>query len=195
MSKQRRKAAKKKRKKKRTRKPSLPRATLSAIHKCWKETDTRKECLELLAERVPDIPPPKAWGIIRKLSKTERQWVLTAREKERAKEALEKEKERKRKERVRNREKREKEKARRSRSGEIGDRLKPEHFPLLSDSLGNDFFFCPDVRQHVTVPSCVFRVFYVDEAYGFSPGGPCLKCRRMDKHIPEIEKAIGGAEQ
>lgn len=55
-----------------------------------------------------------------------------------------------------------------------------------------EFFFCPDVRQQVNSLSCIFRVFSGEDVYGFSHCGSCLRCKRMDKYIPAVEKAIGG---
>jgi len=174
--------------KKRPAKPSLPKKTLDTIHKCWRETDTRKQCLERLGAELPSIPPPTAWGIIRKLSKTDRQWILTARQKERKKAAKKAERERKRAERAKKRQARERKQEWQARRDAIRAKLKARHLEKVRAQVDPEFFFCPDMRQQVSNISCIFRVFSGEDMCGFVHGGPCSSCKRMDKHIPAVEK-------
>lgn len=176
--------------KRRSTKPAWPKKTLDAIHECWERTSTRKECLKLLATRVPDMLPPAAWGIIRKLSKTDKRWILTARKKEREKEALKQARLRRRAERARKREAREKKKEWRDQQDSFRRKLKTRHLEKIQKHIESEFFFCPDTKQYVNTVSCIFRVFSGEDWYGFTHCGPCAKCKRLDKHLPAIERAI-----
>lgn len=183
------------RKKRSSKKPNIPIKTLNAIHKCWKETSTRKECLERIVKDVPDISPPAAWGIIRKLSKTDKQWMITAKQKKREKEENAAEKERIKRERIKKREKQNIIKQWRDKKEELQSSLKNKHIEKIQETIDPEFFFCPDVRQQVNNISCIFRVFSGEEIYGFSHSGPCLRCKKMDKYIPTIEDVIGGKNE
>lgn len=163
---------------------------LNVLHECWKSTSTRKACLEKVVERLPEMPPPAAWALVRRLSKRERAWILTARQKEREKERAKRERERAKEQRVKRRAEREKAKERRDRRGEIRDRLRDRHMAQVEQHVGADFFFCPDVQQQVCLLSCVFRVFSPLGDYGFSHGGPCSTCRRMDRYMPALEDIL-----
>lgn len=163
---------------------------LDILHDCWKTTATRKACLEKVAEKLPEMPPPAAWSLVRRLSQRERAWILTAQQKEREKEQKKRERERAREQRARRKVEREKAKARRDRRGEIRERLRDTYAKQVAKQIGADFFFCPDVQQQVCVLSCVFRVFSPPSQYGFSHGGPCSTCRRMDKHMPVLESIL-----
>jgi hypothetical protein len=163
---------------------------LDILHECWKSTSTRKACLEKVAEKLPEMPPPAAWALVRRLSKRERAWILTAQQKEREKEQKRRAKERAKEQRAQRRAEREKAKARRDRRGDIRDRLRDKHMKRVAAEIGSDFFFCPDVQQQVCVLSCIFRVFSPPSKYGFSHGGPCSTCRRMDKHMPVLESIL-----
>jgi hypothetical protein len=189
----RKKAVRKRTAKKKTRrsaKPAWPKKILDLIHECWESTATRKACLELLADKVPEMPPPAAWGIIRKLSKTDKRWILTARKKQREKEALKQARERRRAERAKRREARERKKEWRDRQDSFRKKLSAKHLEKIQKRIEAEFFFCPDTKQHVNNIACIFRVFSGDDWFGFSHSGPCARCKRMDKHLPEIEKAI-----
>jgi hypothetical protein len=189
-----RKTAKKKAAKtaRRKRKPGSKwtKRQLNILHECWKATATRKACLELVAEKLPEMPPPAAWSLVRKLSRTERSWIMTARQKEREKEKKKKDRERAREARLKRREERERAQVRRDKRSDMRDRLRDSHADGVAAEIGADFFFCPDVKQHVSVLSCVYRVFAPASKYGFSHGGPCSTCRRMDKHLPALERVL-----
>ena len=178
------------RKKRRSSKPSWPKKILDAIHECWARTSTRKECLELLGTKVPDMLPPAAWGIIRKLSKTDRRWILTARKKAREKEALKQARDRRRVERANKREVREQKREWKDQQDSFRNKLKTKHLKKIQEHIEPEFFFCPDTKQFVNIVSCIFRVFSGEDWYGFTHCGPCAKCKRMDKYLPEIEKAL-----
>jgi len=184
------KATRKKAVRKRRSKHSWPKKTLDLIYECWDSTSTRKECLTLLADKVPTMPPPTAWGIIRKLSKTDKRWILTARKKQREKEALKQARERRRTERAKKREVRERKKEWKDQQNLFRKKLNTKHLEKIQKRIEPEFFFCPDTKQYVNVISCIFRVFSGEDWFGFTHCGLCAKCKRMDIHLPEIEKVI-----
>jgi hypothetical protein len=160
---------------------------LAALHECWKAARNRQEFLALVSEK----PPPLAWSLVRKLSRTDREWQMTARQKERDREERKLAKERMRQERLKRRDERQRAQEWREQRGTLRVGLKESHAKRVAKEIGTDFFFCPDVRQYVCRLSCIFRVFSENDMYGFSHGGPCEKCERMDEHIPVLEKIIG----
>lgn len=166
-------------------------AQLTALHELWKTARSRQEFLAAVSEKLPGIPPPIAWSLVRKLSRTDREWQMTARQKERDKEERKLAKERARQERLKRRDERQKAQEWRDQRSVLRTSLKTSHAKRVAKEIGTDFFFCPDVRQHVCRLSCVFRVFSETDLYGFSHGGPCEKCERMDEHIPVLERIIG----
>ena len=168
---------------------------LNLLHECWKATLTRKTCLEMVAQKLPEMPPPAAWALVRKLSRTERSWIMTARQKERDKEQKKRDQEKARTDRVRRREERERAKEKRDQRYGIRDILTDAHADKVAEEIGTDFFFCPDMRQQVSVLTCVFRVFSPPSQYGFSYGGPCASCKRMDKHLPTLESLISEGDK
>ena len=163
---------------------------LNVLHECWKATSTRKACLELVVKKLPEMPPPAAWALVRKLSRTEQAWIMTARQKERDKEKKKRDKEKARAARAKKREERERTKERRDRRSDMRDLLRDDHADKVAEEIGTDFFFCPDIRQQVSVLTCIFRVFSPPGQYGFSHGGSCASCRRMDKHLPVLERVL-----
>jgi hypothetical protein len=171
------------------------RQQLNALHECWKSTTSRKACLELVAQRLPEMPPPAAWFLVRKLSRTEKAWIMTARQKVREKERRKEDLERSREARHRRREERERAQIRRDKRSDMRDRLDDSHAGKIAAEINADFFFCPDVKQHVSPLSCIYRIFSGTGEYDFSYGEPCSTCRRMDKHIPVIESVLSKKER
>jgi hypothetical protein len=165
-------------------------AQLATLHKCWKEAGSRQEFLTLVSERLAEIPPPVAWSLVRKLSRSDREWEMTARQKERDKEERRLAKERHRQDRLRRRDERQKVQQWKEQREVIRKLLSDAYADLIAKAVGMDFFFCPDMRQHVCRLTCVFRVFSGEGTYGFSHGGPCEKCERMDEHIPALEEIL-----
>jgi len=174
------------------RKASWTKAQLDTLHECWKASQTRQKYLELVAQRMPEIPPPTALLLARKLSRSDRDWQMTARRKERECEERQLAKERNRQDRLRRHDERQRAKEWKGQREAIREALSKKHAEQVEEVVGSEFFFCPDTRQHVCHLSCVFRVFSKDDKYGFVHGGPCDKCERMDEHIPALERIIGG---
>jgi hypothetical protein len=165
-------------------------AQLATLHECWKTARNRKECLKLVSEKLPEIPPPVAWSLVRKLSRSDREWQMTARQKERERDERRTTKERVRQDRLKRREERQLTEEWKEQRGKLRTELKESHATCVAKEVGTDFFFCPDVRQHICRLSCIFRVFSEREMLGFLHGGPCEKCERMDEYIPVLEKII-----
>lgn len=178
------------------RKKKIPwtKAQLTVLHECWKASHDRRECFALIARRIPEMPPPIAWSLVRKLSRTDPEWQKTARRKERDKEERATAKERVRQERLRRRDERQKIQEWKTQRESLRAQLCEKHAKRVAKEIGTDFFFCSDVRQHVCRLSCVFRVFSGQGVQGFSHGGPCEKCERMDGHIPALEKIVGRSD-
>jgi hypothetical protein len=177
---------------KKRKKTPWSKAQLDTLHECWKVSQSRQKYLELVAQKLPEIAPPVALSLARKLSRSDRDWQMTARRKEREREERKLAKERSRQDRLKRRDERQRAAEWRSQRETIRDGLSETHVSLVAKVVGTDFFFCPDTRQHVCRLSCVFRVFSKDDQYGFAHGGPCVKCERMDEHIPALERIIGG---
>jgi hypothetical protein len=178
------------------RKKKLPwtSAQLATLHECWKTSRNRQHCLELVAQKLPEIPPPLAWSLVRKLSRSDRDWQMTARQKEREKDERKLAKERARQDRLKRKDERQKVQEWKEQRETIREGLGERHLKRVAAIVGTDFFFCPDVRQHVCRLSCVFRVFSKQDQYGFAHGGPCEKCERMNEHIPALERIIGRSD-
>lgn len=168
-------------------------AQLDTLHECWKAANSRQKYLELVAQRLPGIPPPVALSLARKLSRSDRDWQMTARRKEREREENRLAKERSRQDKLRRRDERQRAREWKGQREAIREALSDRHADRVAKEVGTGFFFCPDARQHVCRMSCVFRVFSKDDRYGFSHGGPCERCERMDEHIPALERIIGGS--
>jgi peptide subunit release factor RF-3 len=163
---------------------------LQILHECWKESKNRKQCLELVSKKLKHMPTPVAWSLIRKLSKTEKEWQITFNQKNKQKEEDKNLKEKSRQERV-------KRKVEKQNTQEMNERLELIKKKLLDSDLdkiinkvGQDFFFCSDVRQYVSVASCVYRVFSFSGQYGLVYSGVCNKCEKMFKYTSEIEEII-----
>lgn len=163
---------------------------LTTLHECWKATRNRQECLDLVAKKLPEIPPPLAWSLVRKLSRSDREWQMTARQKDRDRDERKLAKERSRQDRLKKREERQRNQEWKEQRGTIRTTLKDSHAHGIIAEIGADFFFCPDVRQYVCRLSCIFRVFSEHDTYGFSHGGLCEKCDCMDEHLPALEEII-----
>jgi len=163
-------------------------AQLTTLHECWKAARNRKECLKLVSEKLPEILPPVAWSLVRKLSRSDREWQMTARQKERERDERRATKERVHQDRLKRREERQLTEEWKEQRGNLRMMLKESHAVPIAKEVGTDFFFCPDVCQHVCRLSCIFRVFSEHEMFGFLHGGPCEKCERMDEYIPVLEK-------
>jgi len=177
------------------RKKKLPwsKAQLATLHECWKAARNRQECLDLVAKKLPEIPPPVAWSLVRKLSLSDREWQMTARQKDRDRDERKLAKERTRQERLKRRDERQKVHEWREQREILRTTLKESYTKYIAEEIGTDFFFCPDVRQYICRLSCIFRVFSDHDKSGFSHGGFCEKCERMDEYIPTLEKIIGRA--
>ncbi len=172
-------------------KPPISDASLNILFECWAKSSTKRECIENVKRDLPKILPPVAWGIIRKISKIDNKWILEGRKKERKKEEAVEEKIRKRKERQSRKLKREQKKKWKEQKEEFKKLLKNEDVERLKQEIEFEFFFCPDLQQQVNNISCIYRIFSVEQKYGFVQNGSCLKCKRMDKYIPVIKKIIG----
>lgn len=166
-------------------------AQLTTLHECWKAARNRQECLDLVAKKLPEIPPPVAWSLVRKLSHSDREWQMTARQKDRDRDERKLAKERAQQDRLKRREERQRTQEWKEQRETLRTTLKESHVPSIVKEVGTDFFFCTDVRQYVCRLSCIFRVFSEHGTYGFSHGGPCEKCERMDEYIPILEEITG----
>jgi len=179
------------------RKKKIPwtKAQLFTLHECWKAAKSRQECLALVTEKLPEMPPPIAWSLIRKLSKSDREWQITTKQKEREKEEQKLAKERNRQKKLQRREEREQEQEWKAQRERLRSLLDVSHVKKISQEVGDDFFFCTDAHQHVCRLSCIFRIFSGYGAFGFSHGGCCEQCERMDEYIPTLEQIIGAKDE
>lgn len=173
---------------------------LDILYECWKEAEKPKDRIPLVEEKLPEMPPATALGIIRKLARTDPKWIRwsTRKKNEAEKAKLEKKKERERKKaerdkrrqlREKKKELREKEQQEKSLREKLQKSFKEKHSSQLAEKVPPEFFFCPDTQQYVNNNSCIFRVFS-EGPNGFSYGPPCDKCKRMDKYIPVIQEII-----
>jgi hypothetical protein len=181
------------------RKKVLTKKQLDILYECWKEGKDTKERLELIEERMPKVSTLLALKTMRRLAKTDPKWLKwTTRQKNlKEKEKLEKQKEKERKKAERERKKAEREhkkiertkkRARKNQKEQISKNIDPVLSKELEKHIELELFFCPDTHQYVTNISCIFRIFGGD----FSFGGPCDKCKRMDKYIPELKEFFNG---
>ena len=168
---------------------------IAALHECWKEAHSGRSFLELAAARIPAIPPPAAMSLVRRLSRSDPAWQATARQKERERDERKLVKERARQDKLKRRNDRQMAQEWKGRREAIRSALVEANVAKVVAIVGTGFFFCADTRQQVCRLSCVFRVFSGDDRYGFSHGGPCERCERMDEHIPALERIIGGSER
>ena len=168
---------------------------LEKLHECWMASKNRKECLVAVSERLPEMPPPVALALIRRLSRTDRNWQMTARRKEREREEERQAKERLKEERLRRRDQRKQIEESRERRREIGDTLCETHAERIAAEIGDDFFFCPDTRQQVSRLSCIFRAFGSQDKYGFAHNGPCSGCERMMAHAAALREITGDDDE
>jgi hypothetical protein len=178
---------------------------LDILYECWKDGKKPRNIIPLIQKRLPNSPLPKALGLIRKLSKTDPKWVgwitRTTNKEENKKLIQQQEKEQKRLEKEKKKQLRaEKKKLREEKKAkkELKHVLKRKVLLNCSDEIKEkinpEFFFCSDVGQFVNNNSCIVRVFG-GEHEGFSHGGPCDKCNRMDKYIPIIEEIANGRQE
>lgn len=173
---------------------------VNVLYECWKEGNDTKDRIKLIEKNL-DVPLPTALSAMRKLAKSDPKWIRWATRKknelEKAKLAKEKEIERKKQEKEQRRAQREVQR----KIKEVKLREKKEKSLLeskidntyvsdISGKIPPEFFFCPDVSQFVNNNSCIFRVFSKDKKYEISHGGPCEKCKRMDKFIPILKELI-----
>ena len=174
------------------RKKKLPwsKAQLTVLHECWKASANRREFLAKISKKLPEIPSPIAWSLVRKLSRTDREWQMTARQKEREREERRAAKERLHQDRLKRRTERQQAQEWREQRTTLKEALDESYAAKISDKIGADFFFCSDMRQYVCRLACIFRVFSDSHVYGFSHGGPCDKCERMDEHIPVLQEIV-----
>lgn len=170
------------------RKSPWSKTQLVTLYECWKDSNSRQECLILVSKKLPEMPPPVAWALIRRLSRTDRDWQVTARQKERQKEERKLVKERARQERVRKRSERQQEKEWKGQREALRTTLNKSHVRKVAKEIGSDFFFCPDTHQFVSRLSCIFRVF--SNAVETVCDKKCSDCDRMDSYIPTIERII-----
>lgn len=161
---------------------------LKILHECWKISKTRQECLKLIAEKLPKIPPPVAWSLIRKMSHSDNEWKVTAKQKERERKEQKLLKERTRQIKMKRRDEKQRTKEWKNQRENIQKKLTDDNLEQVSDIVGTDFFFCPEIHQYVCPVSCIFRVFSNNEQYN----GSCEKCDRLNEHIPALEKIIEG---
>ena len=55
---------------------------LDVLLECWKGSIGRRECLSLVAKRLPEMSPPAALSTIRKMVASDKGWAMVARQKE-----------------------------------------------------------------------------------------------------------------
>jgi len=184
---------------------------LDVLYECWKNAETNKERIELVEEKLPKIPPLAALNKMRSMAKTDSKWIGMAtrrkNQKEKEKLQIELEKKRKRKERERKQEEKEKRrvlreqkrkekektKAEKTLKEKIKSKLKRTDVEVVEGKVEGKIFFCPKVQQFMNNVSCIFRTYSDD--YGFSVGGPCEKCTKMDEYIPILQEVIKNARK
>lgn len=164
---------------------------LAALHECWKSSRSRQHFLEIVAQKLPEIAPPIAWSLVRRLSRSDQDWQMTARQKEHEREKRRLTKERTKQDRLKRKDERQRAQEWKEQRETIRNGLLETHAGRVAAIVGTDFFFCPDMRQYVCRMACAFRVFSKEGECGFSYSGPCEKCERMDEHIPALERIIG----
>ena len=176
---------------------------LEILFECWKNGNNTKEWLELITTNLPKLPPLKALSVMRKMAKTDEQWLRAANrktnKKEKEKKEKQKEKENKRAAAVAKREEREEKRAERDKKKEQSDRLNnikenltKEDVNILIEKIGIEYFFCSDLHQYVNNISCIFKLF--SNEYKDS-GNNCENCLKMNKHIPLLEEIVNGREK
>jgi len=162
-------------------------AQIATLHECWKTSHNRRECLALVSKKLPGMPPPIAWSLVRKLSRSDHDWQITARQKDREREEQRLIQERIRQDRLKRKDERKKAQEWQDQRRKLRLTLEKSYAKLIAEEIGTDFFFCPDVRQYMCRLACIFRVFSEHDEYG----SLCEKCGRMDEHIPALERIIG----
>jgi hypothetical protein len=172
---------------------------LDILYECWKNGATTKERIPYIEGSLPKVPLPIAISVMRKLARTDSKWIkwTTRKSNEKEKEKVEKqqlkerkliEKESRKKAREEKREILEEKKKYKDRQSSLRLMLDDSFKKDLQEKISPEFFFCSDVQQYVCNNACIFRVF--SEEYEFMYSGPCLKCKRMDKHISKIEELV-----
>ena len=196
---------------KRNKRTKWKKSQLDILYECWKGADSNKDRIKLVEEKLSSIPPLVALNKMRVMANSDPKWISMStrkkNQKERELKKVELEKEKKKKERERRREEvlqrkllreekkkeREKMKIKKSIKNEIKDGLKISDFENIKQLVENKMFFCNRVQQFMSNIVCIFRVHSKD--YGFSIGGPCEKCNKMDEYIPKIQEVLDNARQ
>lgn len=175
------------------------------LFNCWKEADNYKDRIILAEKKLTDISMPEVLKAMRKFARTEPEWLKWSNQKNKEKERqkLEKKKEKERilaerakKRKLREERKMEKEKDEKHKNilTALKTILNTNHKSKLEQKIKSELFFCPDVQHYVNNISCIYRVFGEDTKYKFIPGGPCEKCKRMDKYLDTIKEVINAGE-
>ena len=172
-------------------KPPISKKALEKLFDCWENSTSKDDLLKKIKEKIPEVSPPLALGVIRKMSKIDSKWILESRKKDRKKEEIALDKIKRKKEREKNKIIRKEKQKLKKQKEELKNLLTEDNIKQLNDKIKSEFFFCPDLRQQVNTISCIFRVFSNETKYGFSQTGYCTKCKRMNKYIPIIKEIIG----
>ena len=172
---------------------------LETLYECWKDAETYKERIILVEERLPKVSSILALKLMRQLANTDPKWIGWSTRKKNQdsknkeqKEAVAKKSFEEREHRKKERELRRKEKSKRvsDKDSKVKITKALPHLSVddISPTIPPKFFFCKAMEQYANTMSCIFRVFSEDSS--FILGSPCVKCRLMDKHIPQLEDII-----
>lgn len=177
----------------------LTKSQLDVLFECWKDGDTTKDRLELVAKRLPKISPLVAISTMRTMSKTDIRWqkMATRKRNKEEKEKLEKvaKKEEKKVLAVQKKTETEKKKLEKDKIKKEKDRInyikenfKTSHSKEIINRIGIEYFFCSDLDQYTNNISCLFRLF--SNEYPVILDTKCESCIKMNKYISLIEEIL-----
>jgi len=182
-----------------TKKKKLTKPQLEILFDCWKNGNNTKEWLELIVNRLPKVQSLLALSIMRKMAKTDEQWIKAATKK---KNKLEKEKrekfiEKEKKKVAASQRKQEREKKCQIKKEKQAEKIVRQNLyekltlsvvKQLEEKIKPEFFFCTEAQQYINNIACIFRLFskeFVEIVPSY-----CSNCKKMNCYISTIEEII-----